>query len=158
MGSGRLVGGALAWAAVPATDPETARQKADEVLGRPEFEVQKGLIQRFFEWLGDVLDFRPPGTGGGAGGALDLGWFGSLIGWVLVFALLGLAVLLAPSPGRTAGEYSDHVAQVLPEVAAPFDDATDLFERAWYGDMPTGPDESARFQEAAGRVLAGSKP
>ena len=224
MGSGRLVGGALAWAAVPATDPETARQKADEVLGRPEFEVQKGLIQRFFEWLGDVLDFRPPGTGGGAGGALDLGWFGSLIGWVLVFALLGLAVflalrfvrlrrrrppsdaapdlevdpdetspserrgdaealeaagrwreamlaryrgrvrtlvdsgVLAPIPGRTAGEYSDDVAQVLPEVAAPFDDATDLFERAWYGDMPTGPDESARFQEAAGRVLAGSKP
>ena len=65
--------------------------------------------------------------------------------------------VLAAVPGRTAGEYSDDVAGTLPAVAEPFDEATELFERAWYGNLPTGPDESARFQDSAGRVLAGSR-
>jgi Domain of unknown function (DUF4129) len=209
-----------ALAAGAQTDPESARETADEVMSRPEFDVQKGLIERAVEWLADLLDFRPPEPN--AGGTLDLGWLGSLLGWVVIVALLGLAAFLllryvslrrgrrpaddvdelevedvtvppepaadadaleaagrwreamlaryrslvralvddgrlAPVPGRTAGEYSDDVAEVLPELAVPFDDATELFERAWYGNLPTGPDESARFREAAGRVLAGSK-
>jgi hypothetical protein len=188
-------------------------------MSRPEFDVQPGLIQRVVDWLVELLNFRQPASGGGT---LDLGWLGSLIGWVLIIALLGLAgflvyrfvrihrrrrppddveelevddVSLAPEaasdadgleaagrwreamlaryrslvralvhegrlaqvPGRTSGEYSDDLAEVLPEVSVPFDDATELFERAWYGNLPTGPEESARFQEAAGRVLAGSK-
>ncbi|MGH9119696.1 MAG: DUF4129 domain-containing protein [Acidimicrobiales bacterium] len=206
------------------TDPETARETADEVLGRPEFQSQKGLLGRFIDWLSDLLDFSPPETDPGPSGSLDPGPLGSIIGWLLVAVLLGLAVflmvrfvrlrrnrrppadavpdveveedgrpaavglgdpdtleaagrwreamlaryrglvgslvesgVLAPVPGRTTGEYSDDVAEVLPEVAVPFDDATELFERAWYGDLPTGPGESARFQDAAHRVLAGSE-
>jgi hypothetical protein len=203
------------------TDPETARETADEVMSRPEFDVQQGLFGRVAEWLRELLDFQPPEPDAG-GGTLDLGWLGSLLGWVVILALLGLAAFLlfryvrlrrrgervddaeelqvedatplrekrsdaealeaagrwreamlaryrdlvealiadgrlAPVPGRTAGEYSDDLAAVLPQLAAPFDDATELFERAWYGNLPTGHQESAEFQEAAGRVLAGSR-
>jgi hypothetical protein len=42
----------------------------------------------------------------------------------------------------------------MPEVAEAFDDAADLFDRAWYGDLPTGPDEAARFRSDAEQVLA----
>jgi Domain of unknown function (DUF4129) len=213
----------LAATAGAQTDPETARETADEVLSRPEFEVQRGLIERFFDWLRELLDFEPPDADTSTPGMLDLGWLGSLVGWVVIAALLGLAAyllvryvrirgrrgktfdeataeledvtpsrdplaggdpdaleatgrwreamlvryrrlvsalvdsgLLAPVPGRTAGEYSDDVAEARPDLTAPFDDATELFERAWYGDLPTGAPESRQFQKAAGRVLAGT--
>lgn len=57
--------------------------------------------------------------------------------------------------GRTAGEYRVEVAGAAPAVAAPFAGATELFERAWYGDIPTGQDEAARFRGLADEVLAG---
>jgi hypothetical protein len=57
--------------------------------------------------------------------------------------------------GRTAGEYRADVAEAAPGVAAPFAGATELFERAWYGDRPTGSDEAARFRGLADEVLAG---
>jgi Domain of unknown function (DUF4129) len=202
----------------PEVSAEEAGRTADEVLARPEFQEQEGLLQRFINWLRDLLSFdrpqEPPEPG-----SVDLSWLGSLLGWLLVLALLGLAVFLViryirfggkrrgpepeddveveeeersavdwqgdadaleaagrwkeamvaryqslvrglversvlqPVPGRTAGEYGDDVAGVLPEVTEPFDEATELFERAWYGDLPTGPDESARFRSAAARVL-----
>lgn len=203
----------------PQPSPDEAREAADEVLSRPEFQEQKGLIQRFVEWLAELLDFNRPAGDPPQPGRLDLSWLGSLLGWVLVLALLGLAVFLVvrfvrirsrprpadadagvdveeeaksaaewqgdaesleaagrwreamlaryqglvrglvessvlqPIPGRTSGEYSNDLAGALPEVAEPFDDATELFERAWYGDLPTGPDESARFRDVATRVL-----
>jgi Domain of unknown function (DUF4129) len=204
----------------PEHGADEAREAADEVLSRPEFGEQKGLLQRFFEWLAELLDFDRAPSEPSTPGALDLGWLGSLIGWLVVLALLGLAVflvvrfvrirghrrrptgdepavaveeeersaaqwrgdaealeaegrwreamlaryqglvrelvesnVLAPIPGRTSGEYSDDVAVALPAAADRFDDATELFERAWYGDLPTGPDESSRFRDAAGRVL-----
>jgi hypothetical protein len=45
-------------------------------------------------------------------------------------------------------------------VAAEFGGATELFERAWYGDRPTGAHENARFRELADQVVdrAGSHP
>jgi Domain of unknown function (DUF4129) len=202
----------------PEVSSEEARRAADEVLARPEFQEQEGVLQRVVEWLRDLLSFgrpqEPPEPG-----TVDLGWLGSLLGWLLVLALIGLAVflivryirfgrgrrrpepedavdveeeersaaewqgdadeleaagrwkeamvaryqglvlglversVLQPVPGRTSGEYGDDVAEVLPEVTEPFDEATELFERAWYGDLPTGPDESARFRAAAARVL-----
>lgn len=55
-------------------------------------------------------------------------------------------------PGRTAGEFRRELATTAPDAAGPFADASDLFERAWYGSLPTGPDESARFQADAARV------
>ena len=61
--------------------------------------------------------------------------------------------LLVNVPGRTPGEYRADVARVLPEQARPFATATDLFERAWYGNEPTGPDENQRFQSCAEQVI-----
>lgn len=55
--------------------------------------------------------------------------------------------------GRTAREYAADVALGLPHAAAPMTDATDLFEAAWYGDVPTGAEESARFRELDALVL-----
>jgi hypothetical protein len=57
-------------------------------------------------------------------------------------------------PGRTSGEYRGEVGHALPDAADDFAAAAELFERAWYGDLPTGPDEAGRFTEGAERVLA----
>ena len=58
--------------------------------------------------------------------------------------------------GRTSGEYRAEVATGVPDVAAEFDGATELFDRAWYGDLPTGEDETVRFRRLADRILAGA--
>ena len=55
--------------------------------------------------------------------------------------------------GRTAGEYVRDVAVSLPEAAPALAAATELFEAAWYGNLPTGADESARFQQLDAQVL-----
>jgi hypothetical protein len=57
-------------------------------------------------------------------------------------------------PGTTAGEYRAQVRRGAPASAGHFDDATELFERAWYGDAPTGAGESARFRDLAGQALS----
>lgn len=72
-------------------------------------------------------------------------------------ALVGdLAVrgVLEEVPGRTAGEYRGQLGANLPAAAADFGGATALFEAAWYGNRPTGPDESARFKALAESVVA----
>lgn len=56
-------------------------------------------------------------------------------------------------PGRTAGEYRREVRRSLPDAAGEFGTATDLFERAWYGDRPTGVAENSRFKALADDVL-----
>lgn len=56
-------------------------------------------------------------------------------------------------PGRTTGEYRREVAARLPEAAPGFAGACELFERAWYGDRPTGPAESERFRALADDVV-----
>jgi hypothetical protein len=43
-------------------------------------------------------------------------------------------------------------------VAPPFSDASDLFERAWYGGAETGPDDSAAFRRLADEVASGAGP
>lgn len=58
-------------------------------------------------------------------------------------------------PGRTSGEYRVEVRQSAPEVYSPFSDASELFERAWYGDEATGPEESARFRSCVDEIVAG---
>lgn len=57
-------------------------------------------------------------------------------------------------PGRTAGEYVGDVAGTLPAAAPALAAATELFEAAWYGDLPTGPEEAERFQRFDAQVLA----
>ena len=59
-------------------------------------------------------------------------------------------------PGRTAGEYRADIAAALPAAARDVAAATDLFDRAWYGAQPTGPEERDRFGALAERVLAGA--
>lgn len=56
-------------------------------------------------------------------------------------------------PGRTTGEFRIELHDRLPVAAEPFSAATDLFDRAWYGDRPTGPDEAAEFARRADEVL-----
>jgi hypothetical protein len=208
-------------------DPDDVRDTADEVMSRPEFAEQEGLLQRIVNWIRDRLDDlfgdrQQPDPGAPR---LNPGGLGTLLGWILVVALLVVAVflvvrfvrfgrlgrrrkaepdidveeeaptnpldeitgdadtleaagrwreamvvryrdlvgdlvdarILEPIPGRTSGEYRDELAGSVPAVADPFDDATELFERAWYGNLPTGVEESRRFQDAAGSVLAGTR-
>ena len=59
-------------------------------------------------------------------------------------------------PGRTAGEYRALVRQARPAVAEPFADATDRFERAWYGNDDVRSEDAAAFREVAERVTTGS--
>jgi len=61
--------------------------------------------------------------------------------------------VVADVPGRTSGEYRVDVRGTLPGAADDFAEAADLFERAWYGDLPTGPEEADRFAGDAVRVL-----
>jgi hypothetical protein len=56
-------------------------------------------------------------------------------------------------PGRTAGEYRREVADGFPAAAPPFDDASDLFELAWYADAPTGPEENRRIRTLTDDVV-----
>lgn len=58
--------------------------------------------------------------------------------------------------GRTAGEYRTDVGRALPPVAPDFAGATELFERAWYGDRVTGPQENEQFRALEARVLEGA--
>lgn len=56
-------------------------------------------------------------------------------------------------PGRTTGEYRAEMARNAPAAAPGFGAASELFELAWYGNRPTGPDEAGRFRRLAGDVL-----
>ena len=71
----------------------------------------------------------------------------------LVAELVGRGVI-PDQPGRTAGEYVHDVRRRLAPAAPPMAEATALFEAAWYGDLPTGPAEAARFAELDQTVLS----
>jgi hypothetical protein len=57
-------------------------------------------------------------------------------------------------PGRTTGELRVDLDRTTPAAHDDFDTCSLLFELPWYGDVPTGPEENARFRAAAERVLA----
>lgn len=65
---------------------------------------------------------------------------------------------IADQPGRTAREYVGDVTESRPEAATAMADATELFEAAWYGDVPTGPSAAERFQELTAEILDPPKP
>jgi hypothetical protein len=52
-------------------------------------------------------------------------------------------------PGRTAGEYLDGVRAVAPAAVDAFADATEVFERAWYGRDDVGPADAAALRSAS---------
>ncbi len=60
--------------------------------------------------------------------------------------------VIDPSVARTTGDHRGEVGATLPAAAPEFGDAAELFDRAWYGNRPTGPDEAQRFGELARRV------
>ncbi|MGZ4704259.1 MAG: DUF4129 domain-containing protein [Acidimicrobiales bacterium] len=200
---------------VPTQDPSTSNQKADQILGRDEFQrAQPGFFQRAQQWLGERL--------AGLISGLFTGGVGSAVAWVILASALALIAVVAvrvgrtvqPDPtrsgpsmqvevrrspiewrreaerfeargewkaalrcryralvadlvarkvvrdlaGHTTGEYRADVTAALPDAAAEFAGATELFERAWYGDRPTGADENARFRELAERVVDRAEP
>jgi hypothetical protein len=57
-------------------------------------------------------------------------------------------------PGRTSGEFRVEIRRSARDLAGPFNQASVLFDAAWYGDLPTGPAESATFQRLADEILA----
>ena len=57
-----------------------------------------------------------------------------------------------PAASRTTGEHRREVGHAAPDAAPEFGAAADLFDRAWYGNRPTGPEEAERFRELARRV------
>lgn len=73
----------------------------------------------------------------------------------LIASLAGAGVV-DEVPGTTAGEYRTLVGAARPSVAGEITDATAMFERAWYGNAPTGSDEASSFDELAQRVVNGS--
>jgi hypothetical protein len=60
-------------------------------------------------------------------------------------------------PGRTSGELRRDVRRRAPDAAVAFEEASRLFDDAWYGAKPTGEDESARFRALAAAVLEATK-
>lgn len=69
-------------------------------------------------------------------------------------AALAARHVLDDRPSVTTGEHRARVAVGVPPAAPPFADAAELFDRAWYGDQPTGPAEDEAFRSLAGAVLA----
>lgn len=56
-------------------------------------------------------------------------------------------------PGRTVGEHRFDVSVSVPDASAEFHGAAELFEKAWYGDLPTGESENQQFRELSERVV-----
>lgn len=76
----------------PQQDPEHAREMADEILSRPEYdEPSPSLLERVLEWigerLGDLFDDRSLSGGDAGGSAAFLDWLALI---VLVAAVVGL--------------------------------------------------------------------
>jgi hypothetical protein len=198
---------------VPDHSAAQARDAADDVLSRPEYQVPSPtVLQRIRTWIGEQLSrlLARLGVGGSA----------SIVAWlilavavaIVVFFVIRFAKGVTPDatrradsvtarlrtaddwraeaadqerqgnwraglrcryralvadlaqrglvdevPGRTTGEYRAEVNENVPKVAPDFGGATELFEAAWYGNRPTGQDESARFRELADRVLVGAR-
>jgi hypothetical protein len=60
--------------------------------------------------------------------------------------------------GTTSGEYRTAVARRAPSAGVPFAGASELFERAWYGSRPGGPEDADQFRHLADEVLAAPVP
>jgi hypothetical protein len=77
-----------------APPPETIRRRADEILGRPEFERHRSLLDRILEWIGDQLSRFSFGVGGGPG------FVGNLLGFLFLAGAIFLLVLFVRSIRR----------------------------------------------------------
>lgn len=62
--------------------------------------------------------------------------------------------LIDEIPGRTTGEHRLQVHSVVPEVAAAFDAAAELFDGAWYGHFDVDERDDDRFVQLERDMLA----
>ena len=61
--------------------------------------------------------------------------------------------LIDEIPGRTTGEERAQLREVRPVASTPFDAAADLFDDAWYGNVPLEASDDDRFQSLERDVL-----
>ena len=194
----------------PYPPAEEARQRASEILARPEYQPpEKSWLQQALDWVNDAArSFLNSLLAGGAASVISWVVLAGLVAVVLVIvarvtrtmqrvpvhtvesvvaqrrssvewerdalqfevagewkdglrcryrALVATLIdrdMLRDVPGRTAGEFRVELAEHAPESAVvAFSAASELFERAWYGDVPTGPAESELFRARADEVL-----
>ena len=78
--------------------------------------------------------------------------------WRALVADLAERGRIQDAPGLTAGDYRRLVAAHAPPAGPAFSDATDLFERAWYGPGDVGPDDHDRMVAMAEQVVAAGAP
>ena len=102
---------------IDASDPTASeiRQKAREILSRPEFGRHESLLERFVNWLNDL--FKDVNFGVGGGGS---GFVGNLVGLVMIAAIVVVFVLLirallrqrrGPKPKKDDGELTIEVEE-----------------------------------------------
>lgn len=58
--------------------------------------------------------------------------------------------------GLTTGELRRELATTTPDASVAFSRCSELFERPWYADDPTGPDQNAEFRRRSTDVLSAS--
>ncbi len=122
------------------------RRRSRESVGDAELDVHPDDRRPVAAWDADATRFEAEGR-----------WRDALrCRYRSLVASLARAGVVDEVPGRTAGEYRAVVGQTRPSVAEPFAGATDLFERAWYGNEETGPDDTSSFRRLAERVTAGT--
>ncbi|UDY37142.1 DUF4129 domain-containing protein [Dermatobacter hominis] len=130
--------GVLVW--VVATRTRRVRRAAEDPLTPAEVEHRR----RPEEWMADAERFEAEGAWKEAVRARYRN---------LVRVLVDRRQL-PDVRGRTTGELRGDLDRTTPAAHDDFDTCCLLFELPWYADVPTGPDESARFRQAAERVLA----
>ena len=119
----------------------TGRPRDDD----PDFIVDAEVARSEHEWLSEAERYEAAGQ-----------WKQALRCRfrALVSALIERGVV-RDIPGRTTGEYRVEVTRNAPAVAGSFAGAAELFERAWYGDEPTGAAENAHFRSLADEAVLG---
>lgn len=124
-----------------------SRTRLTRRVGRddPDFLVDDEVARTEHEWLAEAERFEAAGQ-----------WKQALrCRFRALVATLIERGVVRDIPGRTTGEYRLEVGRNAPGVAPSFAGAAELFDRAWYGDEPTGADENVRFRALADEVVLG---
>jgi hypothetical protein len=122
--------------------PEVIRDRASEILSRPEFQRHKTLLERVLDWIGDQLSRFSFGVGGGPGFAGDLLGLVFLAGAVVLIALLVRSIRRTPrrpdlEPELSVEETARRSASAWRTDAERFEDERRWREamRARYGEL-----------------------